>query len=109
MLRLLSISLLALAILLPCACSDKKPSTTASSKTGGRKTMSRDAFESAVKGKTSKEVIAAIGEPDQKGQQDKSEQWIYASLTTDSSGQTDNASKIYFENGRATKFEYVGK
>jgi hypothetical protein len=108
MYRLLSAALLCAAVLLPAGCVDKKTTAPvgAAAGTAGRKTYPRDEFEKLVVGKSAKEVTDAVGQPDRKVPAGSREEWLYSSITT-TGAKTDVATKIHFENGRATKVEFV--
>lgn len=105
--RLLVALLLPALVLAYTGCQDKsKSSAGASLATAGRKTMSRADFEKALMGKSPKEVVEVVGEPDRKYPAGGKEEWMWAAMTTNGA-KTDVSAKAIFENGRVTKFEYV--
>jgi hypothetical protein len=108
MYRLLSVGLLCAAVLLPAGCQDKKTTAPlgAAAGTAGRKSYDRGEFEKMVIGKSVNEVITALGQPDQRVPAGNKEEVTYASISKNGA-KTDLAAHIHFENGRATKVEYV--
>jgi hypothetical protein len=91
-------------VLVPAGCQNKgKTAGQAALTTAGRKTMSREDFEKAVKGKTAAEVVAALGQPDTKVSAANSEEYTYAAITTKAPGaKPDVATVVRFKNGRQT-------
>jgi uncharacterized protein DUF3862 len=105
--RLLLALLLPALVLAYTGCQDKsKSSAGATAATAGRKTMSRADFEAAVKGKSQKEVLEALGEPDRRYQAASKEEWSWAAMTTNGA-KTDVSAKAIFENGKVVDVAYV--
>ena len=108
MYRVLVALLLAAFAIVPAGCQNKsKSGGTAASQTAGRKTMTREEFEKAVKGKTTAEVIALLGNPDQRVPAGNNEEFTYAAITKEpGASKPDLAAKVFFEKGRQVRVEF---
>ena len=106
MFRICTTALVIVVLLNSSACQNKQSTQAPSYTTAGRKTMSRQDFEKAVKGKSPNEVVAAIGEPDQKAPAAGKDVWMYAAITTAGS-KPDVATHVYFENNKVVKVEFT--
>jgi hypothetical protein len=71
---------------------------------GSKPRMSRDAFRAAVMGKTTDEVIAAIGRPDKSADSGRWLTLTYKSRTHDAlSGNADDAAFVQIQDGRVVQ------
>jgi hypothetical protein len=106
MLRILSVGALAVLMLLPAACSDKKSTGAAALTTANQKTYPRAEFEKMVIGKTEREVIAAVGDARAKTGDAGNQVWRYGGITTGDNNAVDGMTKLTFANGKVAKVEY---
>jgi outer membrane protein assembly factor BamE (lipoprotein component of BamABCDE complex) len=73
----------------------------------GRQTMSREAFRTAVEGKTPDEVIKAVGKPDSTQDIGGDPTWYYRNRTTDpATGAVDDKAQVEFRDGRVAGVNY---
>jgi outer membrane protein assembly factor BamE (lipoprotein component of BamABCDE complex) len=110
MLKILSLCSVCLVMTLSLGCDNKKTTAGGTSTTAGRKQMSRDDFEKLVKGKTANEVIAAVGQPDQKLPVSfkTEENWMYIGATVDpSTNKPDLKATVTVDKGHVLKVEFT--
>ena len=110
------LALVAVAALLPAGCPDRKPGseagtaatsavTTAATTTA--KVYTRDELRAMLMGKTTGEVIAAIGRPHNTLDTGNSSRWDYRHISHDPvTGKADPGMVVHFTDGKVTMVSF---
>lgn len=77
------------------------------SKSAEKKVYLRDEFRSLVMGKTTDEVLAAVGKPDRTQDSGSTFFWQYNNLAKDPiTGEIDSTTQVTFEDGKVISVDY---